>query len=237
MYETCASGCRMRCARQFWTVACGNTASIDALSTRPAELCYHPKSLKEVVCMTVRIEPQPGHIDDFDQRYAPQFRLGDPTATTRIEIAWSLQCSATRAFYNARLGTLIERVRTRNDAFLVFHHLVRIPSEMLLAELLLRVEPNHYGALCLTALRAFADRNQDPGREELAKLVEHLDLPADPRFNRDTARASAALLNVHLVQQEGIIGTPAVMVSGKPWQIGITPASFDRTLKESGYEL
>ena len=168
-------------------------------------------------------------------RYAPQFHLGNPQVEPRIEIAWSMHCKFTRQFYNSGLGDFIERVRKRNDAVIVFHHLCRTEREAALSELMLSLDPMYYGPACLVALGFFSAKGYDPSKNHLKAFLRKLDLPTDPEFNSETARVSAAILNVYLHEKEKITGTPSLYYKGR-WESGDAPSALDKILKEAGYD-
>ena len=157
-------------------------------------------------------------------RYAPQFHLGNPQVEPRIEIAWSMHCKFTRQFYNSGLGDFIERVRKRNDAVIVFHHLCRTEREAALSELMLSLDPMYYGPACLVALGFFSAKGYDPSKNHLKAFLRKLDLPTDPEFNSETARVSAAILNVYLHEKEKITGTPSLYYKGR-WESGDAPSA------------
>ena len=207
--------------------ALGFAASSTALGF-PAMAHATPDSL-------VTFEERHGDLGSADMRYAPQFFLGNPEAKVRVEVAWSIQCQYTRLLYNDGLGDFVQKVRHRNDALIVFHHLSRTQKELASSELLLSLEPMYYGPLCLVALQFFAKKGYNPTKNHLAALIKKMDLPKDPTFDIRAARVSTLLLNVYLSKREKVTETPSLFSNGK-WEVGAAPAVLEKILEEAGYD-
>ena len=173
--------------------------------------------------------------DSVDLRYAPQFYIGNPDATIRIEVAWSIQCKHTRLLVKGGLGAFAEQLLDRNDALLVFHHLCRHEKEIGFSEIFLSLDPEYYGPACLTAMQYYAARKKDPGKWQFKQFIKKLRLPKAPDFDEKAAREASILLNWHLTEQEQVDMTPSLLANGK-WTLGASPEDFSQILKESGYE-
>ena len=186
---------------------------------------------------SIRFEEQPGSIADFDQRYTPQFYLGNPEAKIRADIALSMKCGMTRRLYKGGIKNFINKVRARNDALIIFHHLVRAPAEMILSEILLSLAPAYYGPVFLAAIQFFSENDKNPSGDDLLSIVKHLNIPKDQNFDRDAARNSSALMNVYLLDKEGVTGTPALAVNGGSWHSGVSPETFNAMLRGAGYDV
>ena len=180
-------------------------------------------------------EEMSGDPGPVDVRYAPQFYLGNPEADVRVEVVWSMQCQYTRSLYKGGLGDLVEKVRDRNDALIVFHHLSRIKEEVPYSEVLLSLEPVYYGPASIVGLQYFSDKDYNPTIQQFTSFIKKMDIPKDPKFDVEAARASTSLMNVYLLKKEKVTKTPSLFSNGK-WEVGSTPVALKRILEEVGYE-
>lgn len=180
------------------------------------------------------IKEETGELGPVSFRYAPQFYLGDPEATIRVEFAWAARSQLTRQLYEEKLKHLIGKVGRRNDALLVFHHLCQDAEEAALSEVLLSVNPEYYGPVCLATLKFYAAQGQEPDRLRLASFLEGLKVPKDPEFDNRIARETTKALDVYLSEIEGVATTPSVFGAGS-WKMSATPEDLTNMLQEMGY--
>ena len=146
-----------------------------------------------------------------------------------------MQCKFTRHLYNSGLSDFIDKVRKRNDAVIVFHHLCRTEKEVALSESLLSLEPLYYGPAALVALKFFSDKGYDPSKNHLKAFLRKLNLPTDSEFDAEAARLSSAILNVYLREREKVTGTPSLYYNGE-WISGPAPSALERILEEAAYD-